>query len=207
MTFRLLFPFISPILFAIVVMVLGSATPGYDQINYSISRLAIEKYGWIQSLNFIQLAVALFLTGRNLSALLKHTTTDRTLKTIFRFSGAMLIVAAIFPTDPMENVPLDVTILTPTGLVHIAMVVLFLLLSPLGIMSLAGILKREPLFQRYTSYTLIAGFSAFLGSMVWFAFYFQGMYLEYRGIFQKIIVLPVLIWLILVNYAILIRKK
>ena len=207
MTFRLLFPFLSPILFAIVVIVLGSVTPGYDQINYSISRLAIEKYGWIQSLNFVQLSIALFLTGRNLSALLKHEAADRTLKTIFRFSGMMLIVAAVFPTDPMENVPLDVTILTPTGLVHIAMVILFLLLSPLGILSLADIFKREPLFKRYTSYTLFAGFSAFLGSIVWFTFYFQGMYLEYRGIFQKIIVLPVLIWLILLNHAILTRKR
>lgn len=207
MTLRLLFPFLSPILFTAGVIVLGAITPGYDHINYSISRLAIEQYGWIQSLNFFQLAAALLLTGENLSALLKRTQTDRTLKTIFRFSAAMLIVAAIFPTDPVENVPLDVTILTPTGLVHIAVVILFLLLSPLGIVSLADIFRREPLFHRYTTYTLVAGFSAFLGSIVWFAFYFQGMYLEYRGIFQKIIVLPVLVWLLLLNHTVLVRRK
>lgn len=195
------FPFISPIIFTLVVLVLGLVTPGYSHLNHTISRLAIEKYGWLQSLNFIQLAIALYLTGNHLALHIKDETVDEIIRGIFRFSSAFLIIAAFVPTDPIENVPLDYTILTPTGLVHISLVAIFLLLSPIGIVRLSQILKKTPGTARYTRYTLVAGFSAFFGSVVWFAFYFMGIFLEYRGIFQKAIALPVLIWLILINYT------
>ncbi len=73
-------------------------------------------------------------------------------------------------------------------------------------MRLSQILIKAPETARYTRYTLIAGFSALVGSGIWFAFYFMGVLLEYRGIFQKAIALPVLIWLILINYTMMRHK-
>lgn len=197
-----LFPFASPIVFIIIVVVLGLMTPGYNHINYTISRLAIEKYGWIQSLNFLQLALGLFLTGNNLTARIKDKTADVLIRTSFRICSVFLVIAAAVPTDPIENVPLDVTLLTPTGLVHISMVVIFLILSPIGIVRLSDVLRKEPRFATFASLTLIAGFTALVGGIVWFVFYFAGIYLEYRGIFQKVIALPVMLWFILINYAV-----
>src|SRR3989344_2817414 len=198
-----LFPLVSPILFAFGVTVLGFITPGYSHLTHTVSRLAIEKYGWIQSLNFFQLAIALYLTGMRLTDLIRKDTADKVIRTIFVVCSIFLIIAAFFPTDPIENVPLDLSLLSPTGLVHMSVVVMFLMLSPLGIISLANVFLREADLKRYAIPTLVAGFTAFFGSIVWFAFYFLGIYLEYRVIFQKAIAIPILIWLILINYAVI----
>lgn len=197
-----IFPFISPIIFALVVLVLGMITPGYSHLNHTISRLAIEKYGWIQSLNFIQLALGIQFTGIRLTKILKNQKQEENvIRIVFRLCSIFLIIAAFIPTDPIENVPLDYTLLTPTGLVHISIVILFLLLSPLGIVRLSQIFRKENMLNAFARLTTIAGFAALLGSIVWFVFYFMGILLEYRGIFQKAIALPVLVWLMLINYA------
>ena len=198
-----LFPLFSPMVFAIVVLILGFITPGYSHVNYTISRLAIEQYGWIQSINFIQLAIGLYFTGTWLTNLIHDGTSVKVIKTIFMICALFLVIAAFVPTDPIENVPLYFTLLSPTCLVHVSLVVIFLMLSPLGIVELTRVLGKETRFARLVPYTLIAGFTALTGSIVWFAFYFLGIYLEYRGIFQKAIAIPVLIWLILINLAIM----
>lgn len=197
-----IFPVISPVIFALIVSIVGFITPGYNHLNHTISRLAIEKYGWIQSLNFLQLAAGLYVTGIRLTALIKDKAADKVIRTIFTLCSFFLVIAAFFPTDPIENVPLDLSLLSPTGLVHVGVVVIFLVLSPLGIIALANVFFHELHFRGYAIPTLVSGFTALLGSIIWFALYFGGMYLEYRGIFQKAIALPVLIWLILINYAI-----
>lgn len=186
-------------LFAVTVAILGFITPGYSHLNYTISRLAIETYGWVQIINFLQLAVALYLTGLRLSAVMHKNTI---ILTVFTICSMFLLIAAAFPTDPIENAPLDLSLLSPTGLVHSSVVFLFLLLSPLGIIILANEFYKLRTFRVHAIITLIAGFSAFLGSIAWFVLYFLGLYLEYRGIFQKVIALPVLIWLTIVNMAI-----
>lgn len=202
-----IFTFISPIVFALVAIILGFITPGYDHLNHTISRLAIEKYGWIQSLNFVQLALGIHLTGIRLTKILRNQKLeDDVIRIVFRMCSIFLIIAAFIPTDPIENVPLDYTLLTPTGLVHISVVILFLLLSPAGIVRLSQVFRKEKVLAGYASLTTLAGFIALSGSIIWFAFYFAGIFLEYRGIFQKLIALPVLVWIILINYATVDKK-
>lgn len=201
------FPLVSPIIFTLVVIILGFTTPGYNHLNHTISRLAIEQCGWIQSINFIQLALGLYLTGTRLTDHITDGASVIIIKNTFVLSAIFLIVAAFVPTDPIENVPLDFTLLSPTGLVHISIVILFLILSPFGIVEVARVLKKNSAFRILDIYTIIAGFIALVGSIVWFALYFEGMYLDYRGIFQKMIALPVLVWVILINYAILKTSK
>ncbi len=201
-----LFPLLSPIVFAVVATILGFVTPGYSHINHTISRLAIEKYGWIQSLNFLQLAVGLYLTGTTFTRLIHDGSSVKVIRFTFQISALFLAIAAFVPTDPIENVPLDFTLLSPTGLVHISLVVIFLAFSPFGIIELGRVLWKQPQFRNVWLYTVVAGFSALVGSIIWFVFYFSGIYLTYRGIFQKAIAFPVLVWLILINYAILKKR-
>lgn len=198
-----LFPFVSPILFGVIVFVLGFITPGYNHLNHTISRLAIEKYGWIQSLNFIQLGIGLILTGGLLAKRIQDKGAVSVIRSIFLICGVLAFITAIFPTDPIENVPLDVTLLTPTGLVHISVIFLFLILSPFGIMQLTRVFDREYLLKRFAAFTFVSYILALSGSVVWFIYYFLGMFLEYRGIFQKAITLPVLFWLIIINYEVI----
>lgn len=199
-----IYPLLSPVIFSLIVILLGYITPDYDHLNHTISRLAIEKYGWIQSLNFLQLALGMHLTGIRLTQILSNQVQeDAVIRIVFRICSVFLIIAAFIPTDPIENVPLDYTLLTPTGLVHISIVILFLMLSPFGIVRLSQVFRKEKRLADYAPLTTLAGFTALLGSIVWFAFYFTGIFLEYRGIFQKAIALPVIAWLILINHAVI----
>lgn len=203
-----IFALISPIVFAIIVVILGFITPGYDHLNYTISRLAIEKYGWIQSINFLQLALGIHFTGVRLTEILeRQAQEDSIIRIVFRMCSIFLIIAAFIPTDPIENVPLDYTLLTPTGLVHISVVIVFLILSPFGIIKLSQVFRKEKMLAGYATLTTVAGFAALVGSIIWFAFYFMGIFLEYRGIFQKAIALPVLIWFVLITYAAMDKKQ
>ncbi len=195
------FPVISPLLFACVVVILGFLTPGYNHINHTISRLAIEKYGWIQSLNFLQLAAGVTLLGNTLSKSLKTSSSRVAARTIFFLCGLFLTVAALAPTDPIENVPLRLSLYTPVGLVHAGAVILFLVSSPLGIRRLARILASEPHYKMYSTLTTVIGYACFVASIAWFLFFVLGIGLGYRGIFQKMIAVPVIFWFTLMGVA------
>lgn len=197
----MLFPIISPAIFILVVIILGSITPGYSQINYTMSRLAIEKYGIFQSLNFLQLAVGIYLIGTSLSSDIKQSGSKIAVRTIFLLCAMFLTIAAIAPTDPIENIPLRLTLYTPLGLIHAGAVVVFLAVSPVGIHRLAAILAKEPKYKRYETVTKITGYAVFSASIVWFVFFVLGIGLEYRGIFQKMIALPVLSWMTIIGIA------
>lgn len=196
-----MFPVISPVLFACVVIVLGFLTPGYNHINHTISRLAIERYGWIQSLNFLQLALGVTLLGNTLSKRLKTSSSRMAVRTIFFLCGLFLTVAALAPTDPIENVPLRLSLYTPVGLIHAGAVILFLASSPLGIRRLAKILASESRYKKYSNLTIAIGSTCFIASIVWFLFFVLGIGLAYRGIFQKIIAVPVIFWFTLMGRA------
>lgn len=198
--FLTLFPIISPIAFILIVFVLGIVTPGYSHINYTISRLAIEKYGWIQSLNFFQLALAFSLVGSTLSTEIRAAS-RMPLRLIFSLTSLFLIIAGLFPTDPIENIPLRLSIYTPLGLIHAGSVVLFVLVSPFGIHSLAAILAQTPTYRRYAKMTKTMGYLVFFGSMVWFACFVLGIGLQYRGITQKILIFAVLTWFTIISIA------
>lgn len=205
--FTRFFPVISPVIFALVVLVLGFITPGYDHINYTISRLAIEKYGWIQSLNFLQLALSLLVLGNLLSSDMKQSASRAAVRTLFILSAIFLSVAALAPTDPIENIPLRLSLYTPIGLVHAGSVILFLAVSPIGVHRLAKIFKTEPRYKPYSSVTAFIGYGTFILSIVWFLFFVMGIGLAYRGIFQKIIAVPVLCWFMIMGFAAIKNRK
>ena len=196
-----LFPMVSPVIFTLVVIVLGNITPGYSQVNYTISRLAIEKYGWIQSLNFLQFALGISLLGAALSSDIKQSMERATVRTIFSLCAMVLVVAAIFPTDPIENIPLRLSIFTPLGLVHAGTVLLFLAASPIGIHRLAAILAADPKYKHLSNLTRIIGYSTFAASVLWFICFALDIGLDFRGITQKMIALPVLYWIMRLSYT------
>ena len=123
------FPIISPIIFIVIVIVLGLVTPGYNAINHTISRLAIEQYGWIQSVNFFQLAIAFSILGNTLSSEIKRSSSKIAIRTIFMLSSIFLVIAGIFPADRIENIPLRFSIYTPLGLIHAGSVLVLSLIN------------------------------------------------------------------------------
>jgi ABC-type transport system involved in cytochrome c biogenesis permease component len=84
---------------------------------------------------------------------------------------------------------------------------LFLAVSPIGVHRLASILNTEPRYKPYSSITTFIGYGTFVLSIVWFLFFVLGVGLPYRGIFQKIIAVPVLCWLLIMGFASIKRRK
>ena len=182
-------------MFTAIVAVLGFVTPGYSHANHTISRLAIEKYGWIQTLNFLQFAMGLAAAGAVIAKRMYRESSRRIIRTLFSFSAALLVLAALTPTDPIEDMRFSLRIFSPTGAMHVGTVIVFLLISPLGISRLLRALQAEPDYNHLTPLTAFVGYTALVASIVWFGFYMTGLLLEYRGIFQKAIALLVIIWI------------
>ena len=194
-----MFTIISPILFALTILVLGLLTPGYNHINHTISRLAIEKYGWIQSVNFLQLTVALFLTGEKLAASMARQTSRIVVRRTFSLTAFLAVFSAFIPTDPIENVRFSFQLVSPTGALHVGIVLLLLFIAPFGISRLAQTFTDEPYWRNFARPTRIMGFAAFTLSIIWFFMYAAGFMLEYRGLFQKLIAVIPLLWFLLIT--------
>lgn len=200
---RNLFPLISPAMFILTVIVLGFITPGYNHMSHTISRLAITKYGWIQVLNFLQLAMGMLYLGISIARTMRQDASKKTILLFFSFTACVLVLAALTPVDPIDNMPFNISILTPNGIVHTFAVLLFLFVSPSAIRSLTRIFLKEEQYRSIAHSTAIFGYIAFILSLVWIICFVLGFGLEYRGFFQKLIVLWVCIWIILLNLRVL----
>lgn len=197
-----LFPIISPVVFIIVVAILGYITPGYNHLNHTVSRLAIEKYGWIQSINFLQLAIAIEILGQTFAHSLTEKSSKVAVRLMFSLSAFLLSVAAVVPTDPIENIPLRLSIYTPLGLIHAGAVILFLAASPVGIHRLGSILAADATYARYTTFTRALGYMLFTASILWLLSFVLGFGLSYRGITQKMIICAMLGWITFMGYLV-----
>lgn len=193
------FSLVSPVLFIAIIAILGFVTPGYSHMNHTISRLAIMKYSWIQTLNFLQLAAGFVLISKNIARSMQKEESRRIIRIFFAFSASILVLATVVPTDPIDNIPFRFTLLTPTGSLHIATVLIFLLLSPACILHIVRALRTEPDYRRFAPFTTTVGTIAFFTSVIWLAFFYLGIFLEYRGIFQKGIVLLIILWITILH--------
>jgi hypothetical protein len=192
-----LFTVLSPIVFLLVVALLGFVTPGYNHLSHTISRLAIMKYGWIQTINFLQLAVGCILMGKQIATSMTHEASRRIIRIFFTFASSVLILAAVAPADPTDT--FNLSLFTPAGSVHAGSVLTFMLVAPLVIARLFRALKTEPKYHHIGRLTIITGTTACVASIVWVAFFTLGMFGEYRGIFQKFIALLTFTWMMTIH--------
>lgn len=195
-----LFALVSPILFLVITIVLGFLTPGYDHLRHTISRLAIEKFGWIQALNLLQFASGMYLSGLQVSKTMTGFAAKKFVRNAFFFCGLMLLLAALTPTDRIEDIRFEWSLLTPLGIAHYSVIFLFLVFAPFGIRQLSRFISDEPSYHALGRVTLYMGFTAFIASICWFVFYASGLFLGFRGLFQKAILLQAIAWIMMVNF-------
>lgn len=164
-----------------------------------MSRLAIDKYGWVQTLNFLQLAVGMWAGGIAIANQMNRNESRKVIKLIFATCAGFLVLAAIMPTDAIENIGFNDRDFSTTGAIHVSLVVIFLLASPFAIKKLSAIFKSEDKFKKFANLTLVMGYVSLFASIIWFIFYWLGLFPEYRGIFQKLIAIWTLSWFIYIN--------
>jgi hypothetical protein len=178
---------LSPYIFILGTLIIGFCSPDYNHLSMTISRLSISRLGFLQTINFIQFALGLLITSEIL-------TQDKFLKVTFRIAAISLILLSIFPTDPINEFPKQIFSLSPTAFIHFALIGTFIFLAPVCIILLTKKFKKTNLLLP----TMALGWSVFFLSIIWIVFFYFGIFNNFRGLFQKIIFLEVIGWIILV---------
>lgn len=186
---------LSPVIFASGVYYLGAISPGYNQLGHTISRLAIEQYGFWQKFNMLQFAAGLYVSGFLFARELKNRISRDIWQTAFRVSALLTVILIIFPTDPVDNKQFIPEMLTYNSIMHIGTLMAFFIVAPFGIHRMSGSLRSEGRLARYSRFTGVMGYSVVILCFVWIAFYVTGTLYGFRGIFQKGIALMCVYWL------------
>ncbi len=189
------FSIISPIVFILGVTLIGFMTPGYNHLRHTISRLSIEQYGWIENINLFQLALAMCIAGILVSRL-GGTPFSKAILSTTLFSNTILCIATIlFPTDPIEEVQFTITQLSLNGMMHVGVLFIFVLASPIGIVLVSKILRKEFKNMFLANLTLLCGVVSFVLSVVWGVSWLTHTGDGFLGVFQKVITLISIFWL------------
>jgi hypothetical protein len=195
------FPILSPIIFILVTFISGLYSPGYNTLKHTISRLLIFPFGYIQKVNFFQFAISLVLSGQLISAKMKNESSKRFIRKSSYICFFLLTLTATFTPDNVENNLINFRRLTTGAILHIMLVLGFLLISPFGVYKLYNIFKSEKFYKNIAKFTLFMGYSSLTLSIIWIFFYYKGWFFDYKGIFEKVIAIWVIIWLEVVNYT------
>jgi hypothetical protein len=191
-----LYSFISPILFVITVIVLGLITPNYNHFSHTISRLAIEKYGWIAQLNLFQFGISLVINGLIFTQIFTARKSQKIWLVAF-FSGAILtFLIVIFPTDPINDVRTIMKVLSWHGFIHFIALILFFTLSPFGINLLRYSQRSEKSLSQLADFTGNIGYTVCGLCLLWIIFFIMGILTPYKGLFQKVIAGICIYWLL-----------
>ena len=103
---------VGPVLFLAVFTVLGAIRPGYDPMRMFVSLLMLSDGGWVQVASFLMSGLLILGAAIGLRRVLTPGPGCRLAPIGVGLAGVGLIVAGIFPTDPVQGYPPG----TPLGL-------------------------------------------------------------------------------------------
>jgi hypothetical protein len=195
---------VGPVLFVVVFTVLGATRPGYDPMRMFVSLLMLSDGGWVQVASFLISGLLIVGAAIGLRRVLTPGPGCRLAPIGVGLAGVGLIVAGIFPTDPVQGYPPG----TPLGLPltaswHAVLHVLGALLF-FGGLPFASIV----LTQRFSShgaigwavYSATSGIGMFLFNLVTSASPGTvGMFPDVAGLLQRIAIVLGLAWLALLS--------
>jgi len=103
---------VGPILFVVVFTILGAIRTGYDPMRQFVSLLMLSDGGWIQVASFVVSGTLIAGSAIGLRRVLTPGPGCRLAPIGVGLAGLGLVVAGIFPTDPLQGYPPG----TPPGL-------------------------------------------------------------------------------------------
>jgi hypothetical protein len=188
---------VGPLVFLAVATVEGFLRAGYDPIAQPISALALGPRGWIQEVNFFLLAASLLSFAVVLRLSLRQGAASVAVPGVFVLMTIGVTLAAIFPMDAPGASP------TVTGRLHdVAGFLVFPWMPPVLLLA-ARRFRRDARWRPYLTYTLATGFFC-LAMMVFFLLFVRppsappGLASEFRGLTQRVLLLPFFTWIALV---------
>ncbi|OIP99672.1 hypothetical protein AUK40_00650 [Candidatus Wirthbacteria bacterium CG2_30_54_11] len=187
---------LSPVIFSIIVAVLGFITPGYDHAANTISELSIGKYGWIQQINLFQLASSGLLISLLFPPRLEHARAATIWRNGFLLCTVVTILLIIFPTESVEKMHSSLFSLSFTGLSHLIIAICFLVISPFGIRLLSDSIKSDRTYGHLAYITRVYSKPCLVCAVVWFVSLGTGIGMRYLGLVEKTAIAILFYWLL-----------
>jgi hypothetical membrane protein len=159
------------------------STPGYSLVRNSVSSLALEPIGWLQSICFLAMGLLLEIFVAGLFFNIRRARGFHAGIVLLVLCGFVLMLIATFHMDHSGATTID-------GTIHTIASYGLGLLFPIAILSLAPSLKSTPNWKGIFIYTLIAGVLAL-------ALIMGALFAEQRGwfgLYERIIILNALVW-------------
>jgi hypothetical protein len=199
---------IAPLLFVSVFTIEGLLRPGYNPMSMYISDLSLGSRGWIQIVNFMVLGLLLALFTFGLSKEFQTGKASRGGIIALYVLAFLFFISGPFVMDP-ANTPS--TQLSIHGLIHGLSGGIVFLVMPITIIIFMRRIITDNAWKSFRIWTLLLGIIEVLGVIV-FTYVSKipietNPFLEYLGLFQRIALIPFMLWLFLFGFEQLIKQK
>jgi len=199
---------LAPIIFVGVFTVEGGLRNGYDPMSMYISALSLGNRGWIQILNFIILGILLFLFTLGLSKEFQTGKASRGGIITFYILSALFFISGPFVMDPADT---PTNQLTAHGFIHGISGGIVFLLMPIIIFIFLRRFISDNTWQSFRWWTLILGVIEASGVIV-FTYVSkipieQNSYMNLLGLFQRVALIPFMVWVFLFGIEMLRKQR
>ena len=199
---------LAPILFVAIFTVEGAFRSGYDPTKMYISALSLGNRGWIQISNFILLGLLLFIFTLGLSKEFQTGKASRGGIITLYIISVLFFISGPFVMDPTET-PTDQ--MSVHGLIHGLSGGIVFLLMPIIIFIFLRRFFSDNNWQSFRWWTLILGVIEATGVTI-FTYVSkipveQNAYINLLGLFQRIALIPFMVWVFIFGIEILRKQK
>ena len=199
---------LAPVIFVGVFTVEGILRSGYDPLKMYISALSLGNRGWIQISNFLILGFLLFIFTLGLSKEFQTGKASRGGIITLYVISALFFISGPFVMDPTET-PADQ--MSVHGLIHGLSGGIVFTIMPIIIFIFLRRFVSDANWQSFRWWTLTLGIIEALGVVV-FTYVSkipveQNAYINYFGLFQRIALIPFMVWVFLFGIEMLRRQK
>ena len=199
---------LAPAIFVGVFTVEGVLRNGYDPMRKYISVLSLGNRGWIQISNFIVLGLLLFIFTLGLSKEFQTGKASRGGIITLYIISVLFFISGPFVMDPTET-PADQ--MSVHGLIHGISGGIVFLLMPIIIFIFLRRFFSDNNWQSFRWWTLILGVIEATGVIV-FTYvskipFEQNAYINYFGLFQRIALIPFMVWVFIFGIEMLRKQK
>ena len=185
---------LAPLIFLVVMTIVGLLQPGYNAIQQAISRLVLGLYGWSQTLSFFIVGVLLVVFAFRLYiATLKKTSTKVGLF-LFSLSGLSFFLLGVFPVQP------DGVALTTSGLAHYLITGMAIASFIVGCSIYAVYFRADSQWNRFWLYTMITAIACLVWLALWVLTPEEWLW---KGLSERLLVVTSFVWVEIVSVRLL----
>ncbi|MFN8381530.1 MAG: DUF998 domain-containing protein [Anaerolineales bacterium] len=199
---------LAPVIFVGVFTVEGILRSGYDPLKMYISALSLSNRGWIQISNFLILGFLLFIFTLGLSKEFQTGKASRGGIITLYVISALFFISGPFVMDPTETPAGQMSV---HGLIHGLSGGIVFTIMPIIIFIFLRRFVSDANWQSFRWWTQILGIIEAIGVVVFtYASKIpveQNAYINYFGLFQRIALIPFMVWVFLFGIEMLRRQK